>query len=123
MMNALQTNNFGSFPKFHSYYGSRKNSAILQKQFSNLYLWELIDFEQYWLKCSGGSMISQRGAPTTKGVPTYYLAKFQENCMKVKKIGLGAHPKFYYVDDPPLKCEVYSNLDFRSLQPFIHLEN
>ena len=39
--------------------------------------------------------------------------------MKLKKIGLGAHPKFYYVDDPSLKCKVYSNLDVPCNHSFI----
>ena len=38
----------------------------------------------------GGSKISQRGAnPKGEGVPTYYFAKFPQNCIKMKKIGPG----------------------------------
>ena len=49
---------------------------------------------------SGGSRISQR-----RGAPTYYLAKFTKNCMKMKRIGLregGVETcrKFVCVDPP-----------------------
>ena len=40
--------------------------------------------------------------PKTGSPPTYYLAKFAENYMNMKKIGpkIRTHPKFYYVDPP-----------------------
>ena len=58
--------------------------------------------------CSGGSRISQTGAPNRKGAPTYYLAKF---CQKLHENGEnwirgeGARIKNFTKDvNPPLIC-------------------
>ena len=44
----------------------------------------------------------REGLPTQReGTPTFYLAEFRQNCMKIQRIGPGvARSKNYYVDPP-----------------------
>ena len=42
-----------------------------------------------------------RGRQPERETPSYYLANFPENCMKMKKIGPSVSPKNLYYVDPP----------------------
>ena len=74
----------------------RKNSNLVQKL---IILWS--KFKLYMAADPGfprgraGTNSKMGGA---RGEHTYYLAEFQGNCMKMKKIGPRGHSKCYYVE-------------------------
>ena len=69
---------------------SRTNESARDNHFEHDIPPALLLDDQEQTQTSGGSRISQKGAPTPKvGSPTYYLTNFfPENCMKMKEFGL-----------------------------------
>ena len=60
--------------------------------------------------------------PTEReGTSTFYLAKFRQNCMKIKKIGPGvARSKYYYVD-PSLNRSSQNGIARISVLKYLHV--